>query len=87
MTLREIAKMIPLGIDEYHQADWSKAIATLLNAVVEERIDVIREKRKWAEGTQYSKGQPVNVPDRESCRTQALRELNLEGVWPEKEHS
>jgi len=83
MTPREIAEMIEVSDPEHGECDREKSF--LLNALVEERTDFILEKRKWAEGTQYSKGQPVDVPDRDSCRTQALNELNLEGVWPMKE--
>lgn len=84
IDLRKIAEGLRIGQIPLHEP-CNKEIATLLNALVEQRTNFILEKRKWAEGTQYSKGQPVNVPDRESCRTQALEDLNLKDVWPKGE--
>jgi len=78
MTLREIAEMIPLGIDEYHQADWSKAIVTLLNAVVEERAKYLMLHHRH-----YDKSEDHFLATH--FFDKALRELNLKGVWPGKE--
>ena len=56
--------------------------ATLLNAVVEERARPIRVL-KVLDGLNKGQEVPVNITDED--RTQALHELNLKGVWPEKE--
>lgn len=60
----------------------AKMIATLLDAVVEAEAKAIRWEWRWQGG--YGEGKTSIEIEKLSIQ-KALRELNLEGVWPVKE--
>lgn len=74
MTLREIAEHVNNGNCLVHRDD----LAFLLNAVVEEKALCLRA-HEWIENADKGIHGEISY-----WRTQALDELNLEGVWPRK---
>jgi len=75
-------RKIAINLNNTPEHEWTEsdgAAATLLNAVIEERTKVIRV-------TQRQRGLPEpRVFTEAEAKEVALRELNLEGVWPKKE--
>jgi len=84
MTLREIAEHAKKCIDPLHR----DITTTLLNAVVEERAKyldakaVINEEEFLVVNDIDENWKLLSDEDKAVKRTQALEELNLEGVWP-----
>ena len=77
MTVREIAEAWHRDTRRsYLTVEWSDAIATLLNAVVEERARIICE---------VNNGDWTAKKVKNLCRRGAIKSLKLEGVWPVKE--
>ena len=76
MTLREIAEVLRDNPGSFWDAEF---IYPIIEAVVKERAAVIRV-------TQRQQGLPEpKVLSVTESKEVALRELNLEGVWPGKE--